>query len=260
MSDWRRLLRAALPALDEVFDAKGHSEHSPDWTVGGGAAIAEVLDHRETVDVDIFIQNGRLKDFTPRLNKAAAAISDVVQWSGHYLKFERPDGEIDFLSARLQTEPGYHRRRIDGRDVALETPQEVVVKKLRFRSATFSARDVFDLAAVAIAYSDLASVLAEEAGDTLPRVREAVRIHRMEGAEALGRSVKVTARGRNLLPLVFDAADRVLTDAQAIVDGRAPEKVVDSPTEALRRVSRGPSSPSGVPGSARQIGRDEFER
>ena len=34
-------------------------------------------------------------------------MSDVYQWPGHYLKFELPNGEIDFLSPPLQTEPGF---------------------------------------------------------------------------------------------------------------------------------------------------------
>ena len=67
------------------------------------------------------------------------------------MKFERPEGEIDFLSVPLQTEPGFTARPYRDRQIAVETLTEVIVKKIRFRSARFTARDVYDLAETAIA-------------------------------------------------------------------------------------------------------------
>ncbi len=75
-----------------------------------------------------------LKRFTPQQNPAAARISGTYQWPGHYLKYERPEGEIDFLSVVLQTEPGYAWMDHGAGRIPVETPEEILVKKIRFRS------------------------------------------------------------------------------------------------------------------------------
>ena len=51
----------------------------------------------------------------------------------------------------LQTEPGFTARPYRDRQIAVETLTEVIVKTIRFRSARFTARDVYDLAETAIA-------------------------------------------------------------------------------------------------------------
>ena len=142
----------------------------PDWTLGGGTAIALRIAHRLSDDIDIFVPSKPLRAFTPTYNPGSRAISDRFQWPGHYLKFECEGGEVDFLSPHLQTDPGFTWERYRDRDVALETLEEVIVKKIRFRSARFTARDLFDLAAVARATPAIVNVLASEVADALPRL------------------------------------------------------------------------------------------
>ena len=141
-SYWERLLGAAVPALEHVF-GRADLTRAPKWTLGGGTAIMLQVGHRVSHDIDIFVPGTRLKAFTPAMNPAAAKIAPRYQWPGHYLKFERPDGEVDFFSAPLQTDPGFSWRTLLGRPVALETPEEVIVKKIRYWSESFKARDVF---------------------------------------------------------------------------------------------------------------------
>ena len=211
-SRWRDLLALALPALEYVFGSKGSTE-DPDWTLGGGTAIAIALDHRVSFDIDIFLQRGRLKAFIPAENPASRLISDRFQWPGHYLKFERPEGEVDFLSAVLQTDPGFRVQEIDGHQVAVELPEEVIVKKIRFRSERFTARDAFDLAAVAKTKSDLAAILAREVPDALPRLSESLRILEARGPEPLIKAIVPTVFGSALIPEVYEVAKTVVADS-----------------------------------------------
>jgi hypothetical protein len=220
ISEWESLLDLALPALDHVFPDFGLVEQGtgtpPSWTLGGGTAIMIQIRHRVSHDIDIFVPGTKLKAFTPAANPAAARISRRFQWPGHYLKFELPDGEIDFLSVGLATEPGFTWQDIRGRRIALETPEEVVVKKVRYRSERFTARDAFDLAAVGTARPGLQKILAAEVGDALPRLSESLRVLEARGTDALRSAIVPIEMGIALLP-------RALHVARAIVDAATEE-------------------------------------
>jgi hypothetical protein len=212
-SEWRLLLDLALPALDHVFgppDEGTARNHTPDWTLGGGTAIMLHIRHRISHDIDIFVPGTRLKLFTPATNPAAARISGRFQWPGHYLKFERPEGEIDFLSAMLQTKPGFTWSNLKGRPIAVETPEEVIVKKIRFRSHGFTARDAFDLAAVAAVRPGLDRTLRAETPDALPRLAEALRILERQGYDALAKQITPIGMGVALLPTALERARHVV--------------------------------------------------
>jgi hypothetical protein len=228
-SDWRRLLDLALPALDYVFQNRDQAGQAapdgvPDWTLGGGTAVMLQIGHRISHDIGIFVPGTKLKAFTPAADPAAALISPRCQWPGHYLKVERPEGEIDFLSAGLLTEPGFTWRDLGGRLVALETPEEVIVKKIRYRSESFTARDTFDLAAVSAARPGLEEVLAAEVDDALPRLVEALRVLRAKGTAALAASIVPVGMGVALLPQTFDLAQAAVDRAAGIIREK-PEPV-----------------------------------
>src|SRR3546814_11667609 len=73
--------------------------------------------------------------------------SDVC--SSDLIKILRPEGEIDFLSgAGLTAQPSIEHV-IDGARIQVETPAEILSKKLRYRGASLAVRDIFAIAAVA---------------------------------------------------------------------------------------------------------------
>lgn len=113
----------------------------------------------------------------------------------------------------LQTDPGFSVQDIDGRKIAVELPVEVVVKKIRFRSERFTARDAFDLAAVDRSMGDLATILAREVPDALPRLAESLRILRLRGQEPLIASIVPTSSGAPLIPTAYDVAEQVVSDS-----------------------------------------------
>ena len=217
-SEWRKLLDKALPALDHVFGAQPEKTDSPDWTLGGGTAIAIQIDHRISYDIDIFVPGTALRNFVPANNPASRGISERFQWPGHYLKFELDEGEIDFLSPPLQTEPGFEWARYGDRRIALETPEEVIIKKIRYRSAKFTPRDVYDLAAVSQERTALATIMSEETSDALPRLKESLRILESRGGTDLSSYVTPTAKGRAILHDAFRVAKATVGEAMGMAD------------------------------------------
>jgi hypothetical protein len=113
----------------------------------------------------------------------------------------------------LQTDPGFRVQEINGHPVAVELPEEVIVKKIRFRSERFTSRDAFDLAAVAKTQSDLAAILAREVPDALPRLSESLRILEARGPEPLVRAIVPTAFGSALIREVYEIARTVVDDS-----------------------------------------------
>ena len=210
-TQWARLMDLALPALDHVLPGAAPGR----WTLGGGTAIALRIGHRASDDIDIFVPGTALKAFAPHNNPAARAISESFQYPGHYLKFERPEGEIDFLGAPLQTAPGFAIESFRGRPVALETLEEVVVKKIRYRAAQFSMRDVFDLACVAQSLSSLPGILAGECGDALLRLAARLEALQQRGDTGLARHVRATPAWRHMEEGGFAVASAAVERARA---------------------------------------------
>lgn len=230
---WQELLEKALPALEHVFGRDIlRPDGVPNWTLGGGTAIAIHLHHRISYDVDLFVAGTPLKRFAPHNNPHAKALSPTYQWPGHYLKYELKDGEIDFLSPSLQTEPGFNVLEISGRSIPVETPEEVIIKKIRFRSQTFTARDVYDLAAVALERPELPALMQAETGDALERLAESIRFLEAKHSSRLHEEVVLTAKGKAIIDRAFEIAKTTVQAALA-VEARQDQNSFDLSPAAL---------------------------
>jgi hypothetical protein len=119
-----------------------------EWAFGGGTAMRLVYNHRESKDIDIFLNDSTvLNGLSPRINDSTAALTRDYTEQSNYVKLRFPEGEIDFIiGTRLLHDVPYERRTIRRRDVAIEQPVEIVAKKCFYRAADFAVRDVFDLA------------------------------------------------------------------------------------------------------------------
>src|SRR3546814_15706636 len=96
--------------------------------------------------------------------------SDVC--SSDLIKILRPEGEIDFLSgAGLTAQPSIEHV-IDGARIQVETPAEILSKKLRYRGASLAVRDIFDIAAVAERRQAVLDAMAQLETASLARVRD----------------------------------------------------------------------------------------
>lgn len=63
-------------------------------------------------------------------------------------------GEIDYICAPGLTDEPTKRVSVRGVEVDLETPAEIIAKKVHYRGGTLQPRDMFDIASVARAYGD----------------------------------------------------------------------------------------------------------
>ncbi|MDA8334862.1 MAG: nucleotidyl transferase AbiEii/AbiGii toxin family protein [Peptococcaceae bacterium] len=143
---WEDLFDKAVACLDNC------SNEMPSfvrWSLGGGTALMMHLFHRRSKDIDIFINYAEMLPLlSPRLNaKSDALASDYIE-AQNFVKLKLPQGEIDFIVGPHLTSDPWLETDIRGRMVLLETPWEIVTKKLFYRASTLQTRDVFDVAAV----------------------------------------------------------------------------------------------------------------
>jgi hypothetical protein len=141
-SHWPELLASAVSLIeDSAFP------HRVAWSWGGGTRLAQLYGHRLSDDVDIFITDVQaLLWLSPRLNQAAARLTDDYVESSESLKLATSHGDIDFIAAPVLTSPGTQPVDIGGRIISAETAEEVLAKKLQFRGHSLAVRDAFDLA------------------------------------------------------------------------------------------------------------------
>ncbi|MDR8878063.1 nucleotidyl transferase AbiEii/AbiGii toxin family protein [Burkholderia multivorans] len=163
---WQGLFRHALTLIDEI---RTHGTSNPFWTFGGGTVLMLRYGHRMSKDVDIFVPNPQYLGYVnPRISEAASDITSDYEEHAQFVKLVLPDGEIDFVVSQNLTDPGYDEWELMGQPVKVETPAEIVAKKMWHRGDRPTARDLFDLTLVIEREPD--SLL--DAGEYLIRHRE----------------------------------------------------------------------------------------
>lgn len=213
-------MQRALIALDSLNGTAGP------WTFGGGTALAQILDHRVSYDVDIFLDSSTaLKNLAPNMNPVTKSLCDTWQWPGKYLKLILRDaGEIDFLNAPTYIENPTYQLSMLGRSIAAERCAEIATKKLKYRGSTFAPRDAFDLAAI---YLHERSALAEIAGcPAITRAVVSAASDRLNAAQLHFQSdmrgvINPTARGEEFIDRSCEIALEALTEIGGLItEGR----------------------------------------
>lgn len=129
-----------------------------DWSFVGGTAMMLQLDHRESHDVDIFLPDTQLLAFMKpeRHDFTFEIMPSAYDGDGsRFLKISFGGiGEIDFIAAPTLTDTPTKTHNIEGVDTLLETIPEIITKKIYFRGASISARDIFDIAAASQSHMD----------------------------------------------------------------------------------------------------------
>ena len=142
---WESLFDKAMTLIDQVTQ-----DIHFQWSFGGGTVLMFRLNHRRSKDIDIFIPDPQILGmFSPRLNDNAHSLTNAYVETGGSLKLLFPEGEVDFVVAENLTQRPFELAKVRGRDVFLETPAEVIAKKMWHRGHLATGRDLFDLAAVA---------------------------------------------------------------------------------------------------------------
>lgn len=148
-SRWDDLFDLANSIIDQANADTLIIDH---WTFGGGTALMLQIGHRESHDIDIFLTDPQLLPYlNPQAQDFALSVhpSDYISDGARSLKvaFEGI-GEIDFICAPSLTDTVAIPTDIRGRRVMLETPSEIIAKKIVYRGSMIQPRDIFDIAAV----------------------------------------------------------------------------------------------------------------
>lgn len=147
LSPWQTLFARALAILDAAAGARAPAH---EWSFGGGTALMLKFRHRVNKDIGICLVDPQmLRNLSPRLNSAAEDLTWGYVEHANFIRLYLPEGEIDFTASASLTPDPATVTRILGREVRLETPVEIIAKTIWHRAASFTARDVFDLACVA---------------------------------------------------------------------------------------------------------------
>lgn len=184
---------------------------------GGGTALAARWAHRQSTDVDLFVEHDRYRDFrwntggrfTLDLTAAAPVDRLVIDDAGAYISFHGRGGHVSVAPARgLPLDPR-SPDTVRGTQVPFETTAEILSKKLLFRMARdgeILPRDLYDIAVARQRDpGDLHTALAALRNDELDKILAVFEDH--AGAEA---SLEVS--------VVLRPADPALAEqAQAIV-------------------------------------------
>lgn len=148
LNAWEILFRRALSIIDAVAASGTRFD---DWSFGGGTVLMRRYRHRVSKDVDIFVPDPQYLGYlSPRLNDTAESLTSKYLETANAIKLYFEEGEIDFIASAPLTADPYSTEIILGREVRVESTAEIVAKKVWHRGREFTARDIFDLALVAI--------------------------------------------------------------------------------------------------------------
>lgn len=208
-------MEGALAALDSLTAA------GP-WTFGGGTALAQILDHRVSYDVDIFLDSSTaLKNLAPSVNPVTKSLCDTWQWPGKYLKLIVADvGEIDFLNAPSYIENPTYQLQIGERSIAAERSAEIATKKLKYRASTFTPRDAFDLAAIYLHDHAALEEIARCPATTNVVVSAALNrlsVARYSFQSEMRRVINPSPRGEEFIDRSCEVALEALTEIQRLI-------------------------------------------
>ena len=128
------------------------------WTLGGGTALMLQIDHRESHDIDLFVDDPQLmpflnpetQDFALDLHPSSYA-SDGTQ--SLKIVFDEV-GEIDVICRGWLTDDYASTTEVNGHQILLENPGEIIAKKVFHRGWNLQPRDMFDIAAVQKVFGD----------------------------------------------------------------------------------------------------------
>jgi Nucleotidyl transferase AbiEii toxin, Type IV TA system len=208
---WARLFRIACALIRQV-----NSEQIiiDSWSFGGGTAMMLQIDHRESHDVDIFLPDPQLLPFLdPKLHDFEFEIrpSDYQGDGARFLKLAFDGiGEIDFIVGTSMTTPSVTKKTIEGEQVDLETIAEIITKKVHYRGANITPRDIFDIAAAASRDRDAVIAALSQYRDDVARTLAAIDRLKPDFVNAAISGLAIKDKFRPLAGAALDEATKLL--------------------------------------------------
>lgn len=177
---WLRIIKSAYTLFD---DAEERGFGTPPFSLGGGTVLMLNFKHRLSKDIDLFGHDVQwISILSPRLNEKAANLATTYIEQANGVKIVMPYGDIDFVVAADITSPiNRTKQSIAGREIEVEPSSEILAKKLFYRAAGFTARDVYDMSAAI----DLVPHIAAKAARSATSKKD-VLLRRFEELERIG--------------------------------------------------------------------------
>lgn len=149
-SHWAELFNCAVEIIRKTETAIGFQ---PQWSFGGGTALMLKIDHRESYDIDIFIDDAQMLPYLNPETQGYQIASKPSSYSTDGTRTLRLAyqnlGEIDFICcSHILSNPTFSGE-VNGHRVTMDCPDEIIAKKIFYRGSSLQPRDMFDLAAVA---------------------------------------------------------------------------------------------------------------
>ncbi len=213
-SQWPVLFDLAMEIFGHFEKAMGYA---PSWSFGGGTALMLQIDHRESHDIDIFLDDPQILPFlNPETqNFALTRLPDEYKSDGtQALKLAYDElGEIDFICSFDILDTSSERHDVRGQMVALETPAEIAAKKVYFRGWNLQPRDMFDLAAIAEHHGDgyVVSALRECGYDRCRKALEVVERVNPKAVETVIGQLLYREKNSHLIANAQAITHRILT-------------------------------------------------
>jgi hypothetical protein len=143
---WKSLLEKTFWLMDSI-QSDGFT--LPRWSLGGGTVLMFYYAHRKSKDIDVFVPDPQFLGYVnPRLGGRGEEVTTDYKEGTEFVKLFLPEGEIDFVASPPLTENPFEEHQVLGRNILLETPIEIVAKKLWYRGDRATPRDLLDLALV----------------------------------------------------------------------------------------------------------------
>ena len=147
--------------------------------------------HRLSKDIDLFGYDAQwLTLLTPRLNARAEALAVSYTEQANFIKIVTSGGDIDFIIAGDVAVPVLRTGLVlEGRTVAVDPVSEILAKKLFYRAAALTVRDVYDLSAAIDLAPDEARAAVRAAAPKGDLVLRRLRELALSGTEPLARQL-----------------------------------------------------------------------
>jgi len=209
---WEGLLASALAILDGLRET---GLGFPDVVLGGGTVLMMRLHHRLSRDVDLFLHDAQwLARLTPRLNDRVAEMVRDYSEQANSLKLVLSEGDIDFVVAGSVTGAQPQETfEFGGREIVLETTEEILAKKLFFRAALLKPRDAFDLVAASLVLPVAAKRAIEASAPR--RAAQVNRLRELSGLppDQLSQDIEPIGEFAKTIPTMIGAARALIEGA-----------------------------------------------
>ena len=172
---WKRLEKTAADIVSATEASAGNVRMSP--LLGGGTRLMLEMNHRISRDIDLFIRDPQwIGLISPRLNEKVENLVSGYEEDATFLKLKFPEGEIDFIVRMSLT--GLPPETSPKSLFLLDPIEEVLAKKLFYRGASLTSRDLFDWACIESMYpgSVDSQRIARLVNSRLPEIRQSLEM------------------------------------------------------------------------------------